>query len=137
MHVKLLRATRSKGDPITSSRDAVKLMTAEETEVDREVFWILHLNGKHRFMQKEVISIGSLTASIVHPRETFKRAILLGAAAILTAHNHPSGDPTPSSDDIAIWKRLDDAGELLGIKVLDHIILGHDGKYYSSRDAGW
>ena len=81
------------------------------------------------------VSVGSLTASIVSPREVFKPAIVGSAAALLLAHNHTSGDPAPSAEDIELTKRLRDAGELLGIRVLDHVILG-DGKHYSFVDAG-
>jgi len=90
----------------------------------KEYFMGLHLDGKNRIVAIEVISIGSLNQSIVHPREVFKTALLSSAAAIILLHNHPTGDPTPSREDIEITRRLKEAGELLGVKVLDHIIVG-------------
>ena len=83
-----------------------------------------------------VVAIGSLTAALVHPREVFKPAILSNAAAVVLAHCHPSGDPTPSAEDLALTKRLCEAGDLLGIRVLDHLVLGHEGAYRSLADEG-
>ena len=93
------------------------------------------MNTKHVVIHKEVISVGSLNASIVHPREVFKTAIKKSACAIICVHNHPSGDPSPSKEDIAITKRLVDAGKIIGISVLDHIIIGGD-LYHSLREEG-
>ena len=89
-----------------------------------ERFIVVFLDARHRVTGSQIVSIGSLNASIVHPREVFRVAILHGAAAIILGHNHPSGDPTPSSDDMELTRRLVKSGELLGIKVLDHIIIG-------------
>lgn len=93
---------------------------------DREVFVALHLSTKNHLISWEVISVGSLNGSIVHPRELFKGAILANAAAIVVAHNHPSGDATPSGADIQLTKRLVKAGDVLGIEVLDHVIFGDE-----------
>jgi DNA repair protein RadC len=82
------------------------------------------------------VSVGCLTSSLVHPREVFKPAILAGSAAILAAHSHPSGDPEPSAEDIALTRRLAAAGQLLGIDLLDHIILGEAGRFVSLRERG-
>lgn len=90
----------------------------------KEYFIAAHVDGKNRIVCIDQISVGSLNQSIVHPRETFKSALLSSAAAIILIHNHPTGDPTPSREDMEITRRLKDAGELLGIKVLDHIIIG-------------
>jgi DNA repair protein RadC len=90
----------------------------------KEYFISLHLDGKNRLSCIDVISVGSLNQSIVHPREVFKTALLSSAAAIIVLHNHPTGDPSPSREDIEITRRLREAGELLGIKILDHIIIG-------------
>ena len=90
----------------------------------KEYFMALHLDGKNRIVAIEIVSIGSLNQSIVHPREVFKTALLSSAAAIILIHNHPTGDTTPSREDIEITRRLKEAGELIGIKVLDHIIIG-------------
>lgn len=90
----------------------------------KEYFLTLHLDGKNRIVAIEIVSIGSLNQSIVHPREVFKTALLSSAAAIVLIHNHPSGDPTSSREDREITRRLKEAGELLGIRILDHIIIG-------------
>lgn len=92
--------------------------------LDRESFMVLLLNTKNRLIRTCEVSRGSLNASIVEPRETFKDAVTNSAASVILAHNHPSGDPTPSSEDIAITKKLVKAGELLNINVLDHIVVG-------------
>ena len=89
----------------------------------KEMFITLHLNGKNSIICIDLVSVGSLNQSIVHPREVFKTALLSNAASVLLIHQHPTGDSTPSREDIEITKRLREAGELLGIKVLDHIIL--------------
>lgn len=93
----------------------------------KEYFFTLHLDGKNRIACVDCVSVGSLNQSIVHPREVFKTALVSNAAALVLVHNHPSGDPSPSSEDIAITRRLKEAGDLLGIKVLDHVIVGTDG----------
>lgn len=90
----------------------------------KEQFLTLHLDGKNRIICMDLVSIGSLNQSIVHPREVFKTALLSNAAALILIHQHPTGDPTPSSEDINITRRLKEAGEIMGIKVLDHIIIG-------------
>ena len=102
---------------------------------DREVFFCLHLDARNRLLSCEEVSKGTLSGSLVHPREVYKAAILRSANAIIVAHNHPSGDPTPSEDDLEITSRLSKAGNILGIEVLDHIIVG-DGCYYSLREEG-
>lgn len=101
----------------------------------KEMFLTLHLDGKNRIICMDIVSIGSLNQSIVHPRETFKNSLLSSAAAIILIHNHPTGDPSPSSEDLAITKRLKEAGEILGIKILDHIIIG-EGEYLSFVERG-
>lgn len=93
-------------------------------DYDREHFVILHLNTKNKVIGRETISIGSLDRAVVHPREVFKSAIRRGSAAIIAAHNHPSGDSSPSHEDIQLTERLQEAGELVGIELLDHIIIG-------------
>jgi DNA repair protein RadC len=105
--------------------------------VDREHFMVILLDRKNAPIGINTVSIGSLTASVVHMREVFKPAILANAAAILCGHNHPSGDPAPSHEDRALTQRLVDAGKLLGIAVLDHIVLG-DGTtaFFSFADQG-
>jgi DNA repair protein RadC len=99
---------------------------------DREHFKCLYLNRKNQVISLETISIGGLANALVHPREVFKPAVKRSAAAVILIHNHPSGDPTPSKEDINITKRLIESGKLLGIEVLDHIIIG-DGRYFSLK----
>lgn len=101
----------------------------------KEQFITLHLDGKNRIICMDIVSIGSLNQSIVHPRSVFMTACLSSAAAIICVHNHPTGDPTPSSEDIAITRRLKEAGDIMGIKLLDHIIVG-DGEYLSFVERG-
>jgi DNA repair protein RadC len=100
----------------------------------KEYFIAIHLDGKNRILAVDICSIGSLNQSIVHPREVYKTALLSSAAAILLLHNHPSGSPEPSSEDLEVTKRLREAGDLLGIKVVDHIIIG--STYYSFVERG-
>lgn len=101
----------------------------------KENFITLHLDGKNRIIAMDTVSIGSLNQSIVHPREVFKTALLSSAAALILVHQHPTGDPSPSSEDIAITRRLKEAGEIMGVKVLDHIIIG-SGEYMSFVERG-
>ncbi|SDO18006.1 DNA repair protein RadC [Paenibacillus sp. yr247] len=104
--------------------------------LDREHFVVSFLNTKNMVIGTEKISIGSVNASIVHPREVFNRAIRMSASGIICCHQHPSGDPTPSPEDIELTKRLVSAGELLGIRVLDHLILGSGQRYVSLKESG-
>jgi len=101
----------------------------------KEHFVVLHLDGKNRIVCFDRVSIGTLNQPIVHPREVFKTACLSNAAAIILMHNHPTGDPEPSREDIAITKHLRECGEILGIKVRDHVIVG-DGEYASFVEKG-
>jgi len=101
----------------------------------KEQFITLHLDGKNRIICMDLVSLGSLNQSIVHPRSVFMTACLSNAAALILVHQHPTGDPTPSSEDLSITRRLKEAGEIMGIKVLDHIIVG-DGEYLSFVERG-
>jgi DNA repair protein RadC len=101
----------------------------------KEMFITLHLDGKNRIICMDLVSIGTLNQSLVHPREIFKTACLSNAAALILIHQHPTGDPSPSSEDLAITRRLKEAGEIMGIKILDHIIVG-DGEYLSFVERG-
>jgi DNA repair protein RadC len=122
---------RTLSGPLESAEVLVTLLQNEPAEV----FAILCLTTKHQLIAYHEVSRGQLDATIVHPREVFKAAILANAAAIILAHNHPSGDPTPSSDDLLLTRRLISAGDLLGIAVLDHIVVG-DGLHVSLRALG-
>jgi DNA repair protein RadC len=119
---------------IHSSKEVVDL-SQDMLSLDREEFRILLLNAKHKVLGVHTVSIGSLTVSIVHPREVYKAAILANAAAIIGIHNHPSGNPDPSLEDHALTKRLSEAGTLLGITLLDHVIIG-EHTHYSFADQG-
>lgn len=105
-------------------------------DADREVFVIAMLTVRHRILGLHTVSVGCLTSSLVHPREVFKPAVLAGCAALVIAHNHPSGDPEPSADDVALTRRLAAAGQVLGIEILDHVILGEAGRFVSLRERG-
>lgn len=94
---------------------------------DREEFYILHLDNKNMFIAKELISIGTLSGALVHPREVFKGAVLNNSSRIICVHNHTSGDPTPSWEDKDITRRLREAGDIIGIPIVDHVVIGHGG----------
>ncbi len=119
---------------ISCPAETVALL-AEIKDQRKEYFLCLYLNGRNQVIHKEVISIGSLSASIVHPREVFQVAVHHSAASIILAHNHPSGDVSPSKDDIELTGRLVKAGEIMGIEVLDHIIIG-TGDFLSLKERG-
>ena len=101
----------------------------------KEVFNIVMLDAKGNIIGIDEVSVGDLTSSIVHPRETFYSAVKKSASSIICVHNHPSGDPTPSDDDIDTTKKLAKAGKILGITLLDHVVIG-DGKYFSMKEKG-
>lgn len=120
---------------VNSPADAAQLVLRELSLADKEHFMIIMLNTKNRVIAKKTVSIGHLQASLVHPREMFKEAIKRSSAALILVHNHPSGDLTPSREDITTTERLREAGAVLGIDVLDHIIVG-DNRYFSFREHG-
>ena len=120
---------------IRRPEDTLPVLEAELSELAYERFIALALNTKNHVTAVLPVSSGSLNASIVHPRELFQRAILANAASIIVCHNHPSGDPTPSPEDIALTRKLVEAGQLLDIPILDHVILGY-GKYSSFKEMG-
>ncbi len=124
-----------RGEPIRSSREIFERFHAELRDRKREVFVSVLLDGKHRVLKEDRVSVGSLTSSIVHPREVFVRAIRESADAMVFVHNHPSGDPTPSFEDIEITNRLVEVSHLVGIRVLDHIVIGEDS-YASFHERG-
>lgn len=133
---KRIASTNANARPAINSPADVNLVVAEEMRfLDREHFRCLSLNSKNHLLGVDTVSIGSLNSSIVHPREVFKKAILKSAAAVILVHNHPSGDPLPSKEDKLITKRLFEVGEILGINVLDHIIIG-DKRYISLKEEG-
>lgn len=120
---------------IHKPEDVYKLLAPELSHQQREYFVCLLLNTKNAVISKEVISIGSLDASIVHPREVFRPAIKRSSSSIICVHNHPSGNPEPSREDIDVTNHLSEAGKIIGIKLLDHIIIGHN-RYCSLKERG-
>ena len=130
MYVAELTKRRYRGRKLPEIRgpdDVVKLVGPKLRKESREHFLVLLLNARHEVIGRETVSVGSLNASIVHPREVFRPAVVASAAATVLVHNHPSGDPEPSEEDLTITKRLVQAGELLGISVLDHVIVASRG----------
>lgn len=120
---------------ISTPSDVAALMMSEMKGLSKEILRVILLNTKNIVIQVRDISVGSLNSSIVHPREVFNEAILWHSASIVICHNHPSGDPTPSKEDIGITKRLKECGKIIGIDLLDHIIIGN-GIYVSLKEKG-
>jgi DNA repair protein RadC len=122
------------GERFSSSRELYHRYRARFFSARREHFFSLQLNSKNQLIREVLVSVGSLNVSVVHPREVFSFAVRDGTSAIIFLHNHPSGDPAPSREDRECTKRLVHAGKILGIRVLDHIVIGYD-YYYSFADA--
>jgi DNA repair protein RadC len=120
---------------IKDPETVVKAVRAGIKDKAKEHFKLILLNPRNKIVGISTISIGTLNASLVHPREVFKDAIKHSAASIILAHNHPSGDPDPSEDDLTITKRLTEAGKILGVEVIDHIIVGKNG-FFSFKEKG-
>jgi DNA repair protein RadC len=113
--------------PIGKAKDVAKvfqdlLNLEDRIDQDKEHFYVMHLDCQHRINLVELVALGTLTDATIHPRETYRRAVVEGSHSIIVAHNHPSGDSTPSDDDIAVTLKLEKAGELLNIPLLDHIV---------------
>ena len=124
------------GGRIANSEDISRFLLRDMLHEKREMFVSIHLDSRQRIESRHIVSIGSLDAAPVHPREVFAQAVKRGAAAVIVAHNHPSGDPTPSPQDIAVTRRLSEASHIIGISLLDHLIIGN-GKCLSLRDEGY
>ncbi len=122
---------------IKGSRQVFKHFRERLADKQQEVFLSLLLNTRHQVIREHEVSVGSLNESVVHPREVFKMAVKESAHAVLFIHNHPSGDPAPSPQDRQLTKRLREVGELMGIKVIDHMIVGHDRYYSFAERADW
>lgn len=120
---------------VTSPRDVADLLMEEMRYLDREHLRAISLNTRNEVLAVDVISVGGLSSAPVHPRELFKNPLKRGAAAVILVHNHPSGDPLPSADDVQVTRRLAEAGELLGIHMLDHVIIG-DNRHVSMKEEG-
>lgn len=120
---------------ITSPSVVVNYLKAKLIHYDNERFYVVYLNTKNRIIGEEIISIGTVNASLINPRELFINALKNQAVNIIIAHNHPSGNSTPSKEDISITKRIKETGDLIGIRLLDHIIIGND--YFSFKEKGY
>ena len=125
--------SKQNGKPIKTAKDVFDYCSPKLSGVDKEQFMILHLDTRNKIIKDEIVSVGTLNSSLIHPREVFKSAIKESANAIILVHNHPSGDAEPSEEDKKITDILFKAGELLSIKVLDHVIIGKDS-WHSFKD---
>ena len=133
---RLAETRLANGASFRTSGDVFAHFRARMGALRKEIFCVVLLDAKHRKLRDVKISEGSLTSSIVHPREVFEPAVRESAAAIVLVHNHPSGDPAPSAEDVEITRRLREVGEILGIRVLDHVIVGAD-RHFSFVDSGY
>lgn len=134
----IIREADESGDYVVRSpEDGAKIASRFIGRDDREVFFVICLNTKNHVVAVHRCHVGSLNSSIVHPREVFKSVILNNAASVIVAHQHPSGDPTPSMEDINVTKRLVEAGKLLGIEVLDHLVVNNDNSFTSLKERGY
>jgi len=120
---------------IRTAQEAARLVSARLRDMEREAFCLVLLDNRHRVLAEPLVSVGSLEQAQVHPREVFRAALSQPTAAVLVAHNHPSGDPTPSEADVALTRRLAEGAELLGLRLLDHIIIG-EGVFVSLAEKG-
>jgi len=123
------------GSPVRDAESVWAHFRGRLPQLDREAFYVLLLDGKNRVQSEVRVSEGSLTAALVHPREVFAPAIRDGAAALILVHNHPSGDPTPSAEDVALTERLRQVGDLVGVRILDHVVVGR-GRWVSMAESG-
>jgi DNA repair protein RadC len=124
------------GGSLNCPRDAASLFASLMEDEAVEVFGVLLLTTKQRLIAYHELSRGSITSTVVSPRELFQAALLVNASLVVVGHNHPSGDPSPSPDDRALTRHLIQAGEVMRMQVLDHVIIGHDGRYFSFKEAG-
>lgn len=135
--VQLVREKKGSRTELDRPEDAAQVLCRYLEHEDREHFVAVLLDVKNRIIGIHTVSIGILNATMVCPREVFKAAILANAASVIVGHNHPSGDPTPSPEDIEVTKTLKEAGRLLGIEVLDHLIIGEGGAWVSLKQLGY
>lgn len=133
--IRLAHASQLKSGTITSTQEAGTLLKAEMRDLQQEHVVALYLNTKNEIIKKKTIFIGSLNSSVAHPREIFREAVRFSAARIILAHNHPSGNPEPSEADLVFTRRMVECGEMMGIEVLDHFIVGNK-KYLSLKEYG-
>jgi DNA repair protein RadC len=133
--IRYVGARRRVSEKISSPAQAAAYLRRRIHDDAREHFVALYLDGRHRAIADAIVSIGTATASLVHPREVFQPAIAVGACALLIGHNHPSGDPTPSAEDLEVTRRLAEAGRLLGVALLDHVVWSRCGTFHSLRET--
>lgn len=143
MHIREMRVSYGKRLPVVgqmpnlkNAREIVAVMAPVLEQEVVEVCYVLFLTTKTGLIRYHQLSRGGVSTTLVHPREVYQAALLANAACIVLVHNHPSGDPTPSPDDIAVTHRVREAGEVIGVDLLDHIIVGHGGRFISIRDMG-
>lgn len=133
--IRLSGRRHPRAEAVNSAGAVYDLLKEEAAGLVKEVFWTVLLDGRNRVIDIDEVAVGSLTATLVHAREVFTPAMYVGAAHIILAHNHPSGDAEPSSEDVALTSRLVQVGDVLGIKVLDHVVIG-DGRFISLSERG-
>jgi DNA repair protein RadC len=133
---RVLASRPAERQQITSPRDAAHFLMPEYSARPVEQFGLLMLDTRHRVLRTSVLTVGTLDCASVQPREVFRQALLASAAAVVMFHNHPSGDPQPSAEDVDLTRRIVAAGELMGIRVIDHVVLG-EGRYCSLKESGY
>ena len=133
--IRYVGARRRVSEKISSPAQAAAYFRRRIHDDAREHFVALYLDGRHRAIADAIVSIGTATASLVHPREVFQPAIAVEACALLIGHNHPSGDPTPSPEDLDVTRRLAEAGRILGTVLLDHVVWTREGGFHSIRET--
>ena len=135
-------SSNQKGTKIQDGNGVAEVMSAilrneEEIDRDKEHFWVIGLSTKNSIKFIDLVGLGTLTSALIHPRETYRRAINRGVASIICVHNHPSGDLEPSREDIKVSEQLKNAGDIVGIHVLDHVIINVDGEFTSMKQRGY
>ena len=135
LEIREIEYSYEKRPKISGMDDVIKAVKPMIADQNKEFFIALYLNTKNGIIKQEVVSVGSLNANVVHPREVFRTACMVSALSIIVAHNHPSGDPAPSREDIEITKKLAEAGKMIGIELLDHVILGQN-RNYGFKESG-
>ncbi len=134
-------STSHKGEKVSDPTVLAEVMSSilrgeDEIDRDKEHFWVIGLSVKLSILYIDLVSVGTITSALIHPRETYRRAINRGVVSIACVHNHPSGDLEPSRDDLQVTEKLRAAGEIVGISLIDHIIINNDGGYTSIKQRG-
>ncbi len=138
MEVKIRHQVKKISDPGKLAEVMSSILRGEDDlDKDKEHFWVIGLSVKLSIQYIELVSLGTLTAALIHPRETYRRAIAKGVASIICVHNHPSGELEPSSNDLQITEQLRNAGEVVGINLIDHLIIDNDGGFTSLKQRGF